>query len=52
MSKNELVEYGSTAKNGKSEIGQIMRDDLKWNIGSNYLGRREYLTMRYNIDYL
>ena len=32
----------STIKNGKSKMYQIIWDGLKWNIGSNYVGRREY----------
>ena len=34
-------------KNGKSEMRQIMLNGLKWNTGSNYLGRGEY--QRYNL---
>ena len=35
MRKNELVEYESTIKNGKSEIGQILKDERKWKNGIN-----------------
>ena len=28
----------SITKNGKSEVGQILWDGPKWNIGTNYLG--------------
>ena len=37
---NEVVEYEVHYR--KSEMGQIMWDDSKWNTVSNYLGRREY----------
>ena len=41
------MEYGgSTTKNGKSEMDQIIWNRPKWNTRSNYLGRMEYLIIR------
>ena len=33
---------GSTTKNGKSEMRQILGDGRKWKTGTNFRGRREY----------
>ena len=34
---------GSTTKNDKNEVGQIMWDGPKWKTETNYLERIEYL---------
>ena len=47
MSRNKLVEYRSTAKNGKSEVCKIMWVDPKWNTGYNYVGQREYFFLHF-----